>query len=282
MMKLFGTDGVRGVAGEELTEALASALGSAAAELAPPERPQVLIVRDTRESGPALERALAPASPPPAATSSSPASSRLPRPRSSSAGSASTSRSSSRPPTTRGATTGSSSSVPTGTKFAASAEQAIEARVDELGAGGEPRRPGPPGRCGARGRARRLPAGALVELPPRPLRAPPDPRLCERRHPRGGAGDLSPPRCRGRGDRRRARRSQHQRGLRLDPPRGSRGPGRRLAVGQRRLRIRWRRGPRRRGRRRRQRARRRRADRARGAPPRRAPGGCPATASPSP
>ena len=58
-MSLFGTDGVRGVAGEELTEELATALGTAAAELAPPDRPQVLIVRDTRESGPGLERALA-------------------------------------------------------------------------------------------------------------------------------------------------------------------------------------------------------------------------------
>ena len=57
--KLFGTDGVRGVAGEKLTAELAVALGRAAAAEAQAERPQVLIVRDTRESGPMLESALA-------------------------------------------------------------------------------------------------------------------------------------------------------------------------------------------------------------------------------
>ena len=59
MAKLFGTDGVRGVAGEELTAELALALGRAATMEAGAERPQVLIVRDTRESGPMLESALA-------------------------------------------------------------------------------------------------------------------------------------------------------------------------------------------------------------------------------
>jgi phosphoglucosamine mutase len=57
--KLFGTDGVRGVAGEKLTAELAVALGRAAAAEARAERPQVLIVRDTRESGPMLEAGLA-------------------------------------------------------------------------------------------------------------------------------------------------------------------------------------------------------------------------------
>jgi phosphoglucosamine mutase len=57
--KLFGTDGVRGIAGSELTAELALGLGRAAAHQAPAERPQVLIVRDTRESGPMLEAALA-------------------------------------------------------------------------------------------------------------------------------------------------------------------------------------------------------------------------------
>jgi phosphoglucosamine mutase len=57
--KLFGTDGVRGVAGTELTAELALSLGRAAAREAGAERPQVLIVRDTRESGPMLEAALA-------------------------------------------------------------------------------------------------------------------------------------------------------------------------------------------------------------------------------
>jgi phosphoglucosamine mutase len=58
-MGLFGTDGVRGVAGEFLTAELATALGSAATSISPAEAPQVLIVRDTRESGEMLEAALA-------------------------------------------------------------------------------------------------------------------------------------------------------------------------------------------------------------------------------
>jgi phosphoglucosamine mutase len=57
--KLFGTDGVRGPVGELLTPDLAVRLGRAAALQAEAERPQVLIVRDTRESGPMLEDALA-------------------------------------------------------------------------------------------------------------------------------------------------------------------------------------------------------------------------------
>lgn len=57
--RLFGTDGVRGVAGDALTAELAVALGRAAAAEARAGRPQVLIVRDTRESGPMLEGALA-------------------------------------------------------------------------------------------------------------------------------------------------------------------------------------------------------------------------------
>jgi phosphoglucosamine mutase len=57
--KLFGTDGVRGVAGEVLSAELAVGLGRAATRLLAGERPQVLVVRDTRESGPMLEAALA-------------------------------------------------------------------------------------------------------------------------------------------------------------------------------------------------------------------------------
>jgi phosphoglucosamine mutase len=56
---LFGTDGVRGVAGEYLTADLALGLGRAVATIAEAEAPQVLIVRDTRESGEMLEAALA-------------------------------------------------------------------------------------------------------------------------------------------------------------------------------------------------------------------------------
>jgi len=63
MARLFGTDGVRGAAGEFLTAELALALGRAAAETAwdgaEAAAPQVLIVRDTRESGEMLESALA-------------------------------------------------------------------------------------------------------------------------------------------------------------------------------------------------------------------------------
>ena len=58
-MALFGTDGVRGVAGDFLTADLALRLGRAATLTSPAEHPQVLIVRDTRESGEMLEAALA-------------------------------------------------------------------------------------------------------------------------------------------------------------------------------------------------------------------------------
>jgi phosphoglucosamine mutase len=57
--RLFGTDGVRGEAGTFLDAELATALGRAATASLEAERPQVLIVRDTRESGPMLEAALA-------------------------------------------------------------------------------------------------------------------------------------------------------------------------------------------------------------------------------
>jgi phosphoglucosamine mutase len=57
--KLFGTDGVRGEAGTFLTAELALALGRAATASLEALRPQVLIVRDTRESGPMLEASLA-------------------------------------------------------------------------------------------------------------------------------------------------------------------------------------------------------------------------------
>jgi phosphoglucosamine mutase len=56
---LFGTDGVRGRAGDFLTAELALALARTAASREGPERPQVLIVRDTRESGEMLESAIA-------------------------------------------------------------------------------------------------------------------------------------------------------------------------------------------------------------------------------
>src|SRR3954466_8996471 len=58
--KLFGTDGVRGVAGEFLTADLALALARAAtARITTDHAPRVLIIRDTRESGAMLEAAVA-------------------------------------------------------------------------------------------------------------------------------------------------------------------------------------------------------------------------------
>jgi phosphoglucosamine mutase len=60
--QMFGTDGVRGRAGEFLTAELALALArTATARLprTPDQRPGVLVVRDTRESGEMLEAAIA-------------------------------------------------------------------------------------------------------------------------------------------------------------------------------------------------------------------------------
>ena len=57
--QLFGTDGVRGRAGDFLTADLALALARAAVVRCDHERPQVLIIRDTRESGEMLEAAIA-------------------------------------------------------------------------------------------------------------------------------------------------------------------------------------------------------------------------------
>jgi phosphoglucosamine mutase len=57
--QLFGTDGVRGRAGDFLTADLALRLGRAAVDHIANEHPQVLIVRDTRESGDMLEAAIA-------------------------------------------------------------------------------------------------------------------------------------------------------------------------------------------------------------------------------
>lgn len=62
MGRLFGTDGVRGVANKDLTNELAMKIGMAAAEIllkhAGDQRPTVMIGRDTRVSGDMLEAAL--------------------------------------------------------------------------------------------------------------------------------------------------------------------------------------------------------------------------------
>ena len=62
MGRLFGTDGVRGVANQELTPELAFRLGWAATTYfgkESNEKPMILIGRDTRISGEMLESALA-------------------------------------------------------------------------------------------------------------------------------------------------------------------------------------------------------------------------------
>ena len=57
--QLFGSDGVRGRAGHFLTAELALKLARTAIARASEQRPQMLIVRDTRESGEMLESAIA-------------------------------------------------------------------------------------------------------------------------------------------------------------------------------------------------------------------------------
>jgi phosphoglucosamine mutase len=57
--QLFGTDGVRGRAGHFLTAELALGLARTAVARLDAPRPQVLIIRDTRESGEMLESAIA-------------------------------------------------------------------------------------------------------------------------------------------------------------------------------------------------------------------------------
>jgi phosphoglucosamine mutase len=58
MGRLFGTDGVRGLANVELTPELALAIGSAAVRALGAQRPTVIIGRDTRPSGQLLEAAV--------------------------------------------------------------------------------------------------------------------------------------------------------------------------------------------------------------------------------
>jgi phosphoglucosamine mutase len=57
--QLFGTDGVRGRAGHFITAELALKLARTAVTRIEADRPQVLIIRDTRESGEMLESAIA-------------------------------------------------------------------------------------------------------------------------------------------------------------------------------------------------------------------------------
>src|ERR671914_200629 len=58
MPRLFGTDGVRGVANDALTPDLALALGRAAGLVLAPDGGEIVVGRDTRVSGPMLKGAL--------------------------------------------------------------------------------------------------------------------------------------------------------------------------------------------------------------------------------
>ena len=61
MARLFGTDGVRGVAGTELTAQMCFDIGRAAATVLTTQgkqKPRILIGRDTRISGDMIEAAL--------------------------------------------------------------------------------------------------------------------------------------------------------------------------------------------------------------------------------
>ena len=76
MAPRFGTDGIRGVAGVDLTPELALALGRAAARIV--SGSPFLLGRDTRQSGTMIQSALAAASRPRVLTSSTSGSSRPP------------------------------------------------------------------------------------------------------------------------------------------------------------------------------------------------------------
>lgn len=56
--KLFGTDGIRGVANQFLTAEMALAVGRAVVAVLPADNPRIIIGTDTRLSGPMLESAL--------------------------------------------------------------------------------------------------------------------------------------------------------------------------------------------------------------------------------
>ena len=253
--KLFGTDGVRGEAGTFLTAELATSLGRATTASLEAERPQVLIVRDTRESGPMLEAALAAGIA--AAGGDALLGGVLPTPAAAilvkrlGLDLAAVVSASHNPYHDNGIKFFSSQ----GTKLGDELEARIESLMDEA----PPRGRGRP--CArAQRRPRRLPARARGRLPARPLRPQGRPRLRQRRHLPRRPGDLRAARRRGRDDRRRARRAQHQRRLRLHPHGAAGRAGRRLR-GRDRLRLRRRRRPRAGRRRLRPRPRRRRADR---------------------
>ena len=218
--RLFGTDGVRGVAGEELTAELALSLARAAtARVASQDGPpRALIIRDTRESGEMLEAAVAAGIA--AAGGEALLGGVLPTPGA--------------PLLLRrfGLDLGivlSASHNPyrdngikffggDGFKLSDETEREIEhavATAPEPSARGRPRAALPR-------RARGLPARpARALLHARPHRPPDRAGLRQRRDLPGGAGDLPAARGRRRPAGGRARRAQHQRGLRLHPRRAA-------------------------------------------------------------
>ena len=219
--KLFGTDGVRGVAGEFLTADLALALGRAAAAASPadvaagPDRPRhARVGRDAR--GRARRRRRGRGRPRAARRRAAHAR----RVAAARAASASTSPRSCRPRHNPYRDNGIKFFGPDGTKLSDEHEARIEALVDDEHAGAAEH----PGRVrelhGAEGDYLRELESRFAHLDlQRHARAA---RLRPRRHLPRRARDLPPPQGRRRRDRHRARRAQHQRGLRLDPRRGAR------------------------------------------------------------
>ena len=218
--RLFGTDGVRGVAGELLSADLAVKLGRAATlqsgngGAARPRDPRHARERRDARGGAGGRRRRGRRR-------------RLPRRRPAdarprrccSAATASTSPRSSPPRTTPTATTASSSSAPTASSSPTRPRRRSRTLLDE-----SRRRPTAIGRIralhGTEEDYLRELHTRFADLDLARRRRPAG--LRQRRHLRGGARRSSGAWARGHGDRRHARRPQHQRGLRLDARRRAR------------------------------------------------------------
>ena len=239
--KHFGTDGVRGVAGEVLTASLALSIGAAATREVGGERPRVLVIRDTRESGEMLESALA------AGIASAGGDvllgGVLPTPAAPlliaryGLDLAAVISASHNPYEDNGIKFFGADSF----KLSDATELAIEARMASAVRRRRRARSAASGPCTARTRttcARCTTRFAELDLERRRRRA----GLRQRRDLPRRARDLPPPRRDGDGARRRPRRAQHQRRLRLDAHRAARrGDARRRP--RHRLRLRRRRRP---------------------------------------
>ncbi len=219
--QMFGTDGVRGRAGEFLTAELALALARTATARLPrtaDQRPGVLVVRDTRESGEMLEAAIAAGVT--AAGGDALLAGVLPTPaapmlvRRHGLSMAVVISASHNPYEDNGIKLFGAD----GFKLDDDTEHAIEA---ELGAR---RRGGPEGHArsagftGCTARSRTTCASSTPASGARPHRPAHPARLRQWRHLRGRAGDLPPAGRRRGGARQPARRPQHQRRLRLHAP----------------------------------------------------------------